>query len=118
PIDFYSNEEFYLVGIGVSRRGFVQDRFIRNYDIVEDIPVGMSYGVTSGFQRKNYQNRFYLSGGLKFGNYYDIGYIGFEAEYGGFIKDKKGQQTVFALSGNYFTRLMNWGNWKFRNFLS
>jgi hypothetical protein len=118
PIDYYSNEEFYLVGIGVSRRGFVQDRFIRNYDIVEDIPVGMSYGVTSGFQRKNYQNRFYLSGGLKFGNYYDIGYIGFEAEYGGFIKDKKGQQTVFALSGNYFTRLMNWGNWKFRNFLS
>lgn len=118
PANHYSNEEFYLMGVGISRRGFVQDRFIRNYDIVEDIPVGMSYGVTSGFQRKNHEKRFYLAGGVKFGNYYSLGYFGFEARYGGFIVDNKGQQTVFSLSGNYFTRLMNWGNWKFRNFIS
>lgn len=118
PVNFFSNEEFYLFGIGISRRGFVQDRFIRNYDIVEDIPIGMSYGLTSGIQRKNQTNRWYLAGGLKFGNYYSLGYFGFEANYGGFIHEKKAQQTVFSVSGNYFTRLMNWGDWKFRNFLS
>lgn len=118
PVDFFSNEEFYLFGMGISRRGFVQDRFIRNYDIVEDIPVGMSYGITTGIQRKNLRERWYLAGSLKFGNYYQLGYFGFEANYGGFIHEKKAEQTVLSLSGNYFTRLMNWGNWKFRNFLS
>jgi hypothetical protein len=118
PAHHYSNEEFYLMGLGITRRGYVQDRFIRNYDIVEDIPVGLSYGITSGFQRKNYQDRFYLAGGVKFGNYYTLGYFGFEARYGGFIVDNKGEQTVFSISGNYFTRLLTWKNWKFRNFIS
>lgn len=117
-VKFYTNEDFYLMAIGVSRRGFVQDRFIRNYDIVEDIPVGMSYGLTSGIQRKNQKNRLYYGVGMKFGNYYRLGYFGFEAAYGGFLNGRKAEQTVLSLSGNYFTRLMSWGNWKFRNFLS
>lgn len=118
PVDYYSDEEFYLFGIGISRRSFVQDRYIRNYDIVEDIPVGMSYGVTAGFQNKNERSRFYLAGGFKMGNYYRLGYFGFEAQYGGFLKDSKTEQSVFSLKTNYYTRLMSWGQWKFRNFIS
>lgn len=119
PVNFYADESFYLMGIGVSRRGFVQDRFIRNYDIVEDIPIGLSYGITTGIQKKNDRNRFYLAGGFKMGNYYRLGYFGFEAQYGGFlVKDNKTEQSVFSLSTNYYTRLMSWGRWKFRNFIS
>lgn len=118
PIDYYSDEEFYLLGIGISRRSFVQDKFIRNYDIVEDIPVGLSYGITTGIQNKNERRRFYLAGGFKMGNYYKLGYFGFEAQYGGFLVDSKTEQSVFSLKTNYFTRLMSWGQWKFRNFIS
>lgn len=118
PIDFYSDEEFYLIGIGISRRSFVQDKFIRGYDIVEDIPVGLSYGITTGFQNKNHRKRFYLAGGFKMGNYYRLGYFGFEAQYGGFLVNDKTEQSVFSLQTNYYTRLMTWGNWKFRNFIS
>lgn len=118
PIDYYSDEEFYLASIGISRRSFVQDKFIRNYDIVEDIPVGMSYGMTAGVQNKNERRRFYLAGGFKMGNYYKLGYFGFEAQYGGFLVDSKTEQSVFSLKTSYFTRLMSWGQWKFRNFIS
>lgn len=119
PVNFYADENFYLMGIGVSRRGFVQDRFIQNYDIVEDIPIGLSYGITAGIQNKNKENRFYLAGGFKMGNYYRLGFFGFEAQYGGFlVKDGKMEQSVFSLSTNYYTRLMTWGSWKFRNFIS
>src|SRR5690606_7304929 len=105
-------------GLGISQRSFVQDKFIRNYDIVEDIPVGMSYGVTTGFQNKNNRTRFYLSGGLKMGNYYRLGYFGFEAQYGGFLINSKTEQSVFSLKTNYYTILMTWKRWKFRNFIS
>lgn len=118
PVNFYSDEEFYLLGLGISQRGFVQDKFIRNYDIVEDIPVGMSYGITTGFQNKNQKSRFYLAGSFKMGNYYRLGYFGFEAQYGGFLIDSKTEQSVFSLKTNYYTRLMSWGRWKFRNFIS
>lgn len=118
PIDYFSDEEFYLFSIGISQRSFVQDKFIRGYDIVEDIPVGMSYGLTTGFQNKNNDRRFYLAGGFKIGNYYRLGYFGFEAQYGGFLTEGKTEQSVFSLEANYFTRLMTWGRWKFRNFAS
>ncbi len=119
PVNFYADENFYLMGIGVSRRGFVQDRFIQNYDIVEDIPIGLSYGITTGIQNKNKENRFYLAGSFKWGNYYRLGYFGFEAQYGGFlVKEGKTEQSVFSLGANYYTRLMSWGQWKFRNFVS
>lgn len=118
PSRFYSNEDFYLMGIGISRRGFVQDRYIQNYDIVEDIPIGLSYGLTAGIQNKNKKNRFYLSGGFKMGNYYRVGFFGFETQYGGFFGEDRAEQVVFSFDTHYFTRLMSWGRWKFRNFIS
>lgn len=118
PVNFYADENFYLMGIGVSRRGFVQDRYIHNYDIVEDIPIGLSYGLTAGIQQKNKEDRFYLAGGFKMGNYYRLGFFGFETQYGGFFGENQPEQVVFSFNTHYFTRLMSWGRWKFRNFIS
>lgn len=118
PERFYANEDFLLMGIGISKRGFAQDRFIQNYNIIEDIPVGMSIGLTSGFQRKNSKDRFYLSGRVKMGNYFNLGYFGFDMGYGGFKNGSHSEQTVFSLGINYFTRLMTISDWRLRNFIS
>lgn len=118
PSDFYSNQKYYLMGIGISKRAFVQDKFIRNYNIIEDIPIGMSVGIVSGIQKKNNINRFYLSGGMKMGNYFNFGFAGFNLQYGGFMKSGRSEQSVFSLQFDYFTRLMNMGRWKFRSFVS
>lgn len=118
PIHFYANEDFFLMAIGLSKRGFAKDRFIQNYNIIEDIPTGMSLGLTTGMQRKNERDRFYLAGGLKMGDYFKLGYLGFELQYGGFLNGKYSEQSVFSLSTSYFTRLMSWDRWRFRNFIS
>ena len=118
PIDFYSNEEFYLFGLGVSQKGYVQDRFIKNYDIVEDIPIGMAYGINTGFQRKYGECRYYLAGKFKYGNYFKPGYFSFGVEYGSFFTGGKTEQSAFSLKLLYYTHLKSWGQWKFRTFVS
>lgn len=118
PDRFYADQDFLLFGLGISKRTFVQDKFIRNYNIVEDIPVGMAFGLTSGVQQKNHRNRFYLAGGLKMGEYLNFGYMGFNLQYGGFIYSGRSEQSVFSLNLDYFTRLKSWGRWNFRGFIS
>jgi len=118
PDKFYAGRDFLLFGLGISRRAFVQDKFIKNYNIVEDIPVGMTLGLTSGIERKNLRDRFYLAGGLKMGEYLNFGYMGFNLQYGGFIYSGRSEQSVFSLSLDYFTRLKSWGRWNFRGFIS
>ncbi|HRE78173.1 MAG TPA: hypothetical protein PLL09_10155 [Flavobacterium sp.] len=116
PIDFYTNESFWLSGIGISSRKFVQEKFVFNYDIVEDIPIGKYYGVTIGNQLKNFDNRWYVGARATFGNYFKWGYLSTNYEYGTFFRDKKNEQSAFVAQINYFTPLMEFGRWKLRQF--
>lgn len=116
--DYYTNQDFFLMAAGISKRKFVQDKFIRNYNIIEDIPVGGAFGLTSGIQRKNLKDQFYLAGGLKAGNYFKFGFLGFNVEYGGFLNAGLSTQSVFSLKFDYFSRLISWKRWKFRAFIS
>ncbi|PKP14988.1 MAG: hypothetical protein CVU07_12070, partial [Bacteroidetes bacterium HGW-Bacteroidetes-23] len=116
PIDFYTNEAFWLSGIGISSRKFVQEKFVFNYDIVEDIPIGKYYGVTVGNQLKNFDNRWYIGARATFGNYFKWGYLSTNYEYGTFFRDKKNEQSAFVAQINYFTPLMEFGRWKLRQF--
>lgn len=118
PERFYSDQIFFLGKVGIAERRYVQDKFIRNYNIIEDIPVGIAYGITSGVQFKNERNRFYLAGNVKKGNYYPFGYLGFELQYGSFFVKNSSEESVFKLNVNYFTRLITMNNWRFRAFLS
>ncbi|MCB0432902.1 MAG: hypothetical protein KDD18_07795, partial [Mangrovimonas sp.] len=100
------------------QKGYVQDRFIKNYDIVEDIPIGMAYGINTGFQRKYGECRYYLAGKFKYGNYFKPGYFSFGVEYGSFFTGGKTEQSAFSLKLLYYTHLKSWGQWKFRTFVS
>ncbi|MBK9026268.1 MAG: hypothetical protein IPL69_20615 [Saprospiraceae bacterium] len=52
PINQYSNEDLYLAGLGVSTRKYVQDKYIFNYGITEDVPVGRVISFIGGYQIK------------------------------------------------------------------
>ncbi len=116
-IGFYSDEKFYLVGIGVSSRQFVEDRFIFNYGTVEDVPVGRAFGLTGGWQEKNDFGRLDLGARVSIGQYYRIGYFSSNFEYGTFLSNSVAQQSAFTVQGNYFTNLLEAGRWKFRHFV-
>jgi hypothetical protein len=117
PIDFYSSEHFFLSGIGISTRKYVQDKYIFKNGIVEDIPIGKVYGITTGYQIKNNRERFYLGGQASFGNYFRWGFLSLNFELGTFFNKSVSDQTAFTFQANYFTNLFEIGKWKVRQFI-
>lgn len=116
-INFFSNEKFYMASIGLTSRKFVQDKFLFNYDIVEDIPIGKVYSLTTGIQHKNDEHRIYLGGRYAYGNLFTWGYLGVDAELGTFYYKERTDQTTLRIDGIYFTNIKNWGRWRFRHFI-
>ena len=117
-INFFSGETFYLGGIGITSRQFVEDQYLFYYGIIEDVPVGKIYGITGGYQIKNNQERFYLGARASFGNYFKWGYLSTNFEYGTFFKESKTEQSAFSFQANYFTNLVEIGRWKMRQFIT
>lgn len=116
-VGYYTGERLYLASVGLTSRKFVQDKYLFNYDIVEDIPIGRVYSVTGGMQDKNHEHRFYLGGRYSFGNYYKWGYFSINAEAGSFFYRDKTEQTTLSFNILYFTNVKQWGKWRFRHFV-
>jgi hypothetical protein len=117
PLNIYSNEDFYIAGIGISTRKYVQDRYIFNYGTIEDVPVGKVFEMTGGYQLRNNSWRPYLGLGFSFGNYNEWGYLSSDIGYGTFFHSSHAEQGVVTAGLNYFTGLFEIGRWKFRQFV-
>ncbi|WP_290837505.1 hypothetical protein [Flavobacterium sp.] len=116
-INFYSTERNYLIGVGVSSRQFVEDRYLFNFGIIEDVPVGKAFGVTGGMQRKRDILRPYFGARITSGKYYSWGYLAANLEYGTYYNDGQSQQNAVSFQFSYFTNLYETGKWKFRQFI-
>ncbi len=116
-LKFFSDENFYLAGFGVTSRKFIQDKYLFNYGITEDIAIGKVYALTVGYQNKNHINRLYLGGRFSFGQYFKWGYFSTNVEYGTFFRGPITQQTVLSIEANYFTNLIQLGDWRLRQFV-
>jgi len=117
PFDIYSNEDFYIAGIGLSTRKYVQDTYIFKYGTVEDVPIGKVIELTGGYQLRNKTWRPYIGMRLSFGNYTQHGYMSTNLEYGTFFHASQKEQSILTIGINYFTGLIEIGNWKFRQFI-
>lgn len=116
-LQFYTDENFYLSSFGISSRLYVKDKFIFKFGITEDVPVGKVIRLTGGYQKKNDVGRVYLGARFSSGNYYSWGYLSSNFEYGTFLQSSKAEQGVFSAGINYFTNLIEIGQWKFRQFV-
>lgn len=116
-LKFFSDENFYLAGFGVTSRKFIQDKYLFNYGITEDVAIGKVYALTVGYQNKNHINRLYLGGRFSFGQYFKWGYFSTNVEYGTFFRGPITQQTVLSIEANYFTNLIELGDWRLRQFV-
>ncbi len=112
----YSDEDFYLTALGLSTRKYVQDTYIFKYGVVEDVPIGMVYALTGGYQVRNDSGRPYLGMQVFFGNYNAWGYLSSDFEYGTFFRSSHAEQGVITVGVNYFSGLFEIGSWKFRQF--
>ena len=114
---FYSDENLYLASIGVTTRLYVKDRYVFKFGITEDVPVGKVISLTGGYQEKNSLGRFYVGARFSAGNYYLWGYLSSNIELGTFLRAAHTEQGVFRVGANYFTNLIEIGQWKFRQFV-
>jgi hypothetical protein len=113
----FANQNFYVTSIGISTRKYVQDKFIFNYGITENVPIGRVYSITAGYQERNNAGRVYLGARAALGNYYTWGYLSANLEYGTFLRKSKAEQGVLSAGIIYFTGLLEIGKWKFRQFV-
>jgi len=116
-LQFYTNENSYLVSLGLSTRQYVRDKYIFKFGITEDVPVGKVLTITGGYQQKHDFSRAYIGGRYSSGNYHSWGYLGSNVELGTFLRSSQSEQGVFRIEINYFTHLMEVGNWKLRQFV-
>jgi len=114
----YANEKLYIASIGIASRKYIQDKYIFNFNIVEDIASGFIYTLTAGFQNKNNINRTYIGGKAAFGNYFNFGYLGTNFEYGTYINNGIIEESAAVFKAIYFTNLKEIGTWKFRQFIN
>jgi hypothetical protein len=117
PIQFFTSEKLFLVGIGINTRKYVKDSYIFKNGIIEDVPIGRIYGLTAGYQYKNSNWRPYLGGQISFGNYHDWGFLSTNFEIGTYFNGSNTEQSAISLQANYFTKLLQLGSWKIRQFI-
>ncbi|HSD13183.1 MAG TPA: hypothetical protein VLB74_00900 [Flavobacterium sp.] len=116
-ISYFSNSRLYLASLGVTSRQYIADKFLFNYGIPEYVQIGKTYSITGGIEDKNNIQRVYFGGRYSVGGYYSFGFFSASFELGSFFNDGNTEQTTFNAEINYFTRLYEWGNWKFRQFI-
>ena len=114
----YANEKLYIASIGITSRKYIQDKYIFNFNIVEDIASGFIYTLTAGFQNKNKINRTYIGGKASFGNFFNFGYLGTNFEYGTYFNNGNIEESAAVIKAIYFTNLEEIGSWKFRQFIN
>ncbi len=116
-LGIHTNEQFYLATVGITKRKFRRGKFIFDYGVTEDVPIGSLISITGGYQHKNNLGRFYLGSRLSYGNYFEIGYFSTNLEFGSFFNQSKPEQAAVSFNINYFTGLIGLGKWKFRQFV-
>ena len=114
---FFNDKKTYLASIGITTRKFAEDKYLFNFGVIEDVPFGQVYSITAGFEEKNENKRFYFGSRFAYGNYYSFGYLGTNIEWGSFYNNGYTEETTFRIEGNYFTNIIQWGNWKIRQFI-
>jgi hypothetical protein len=113
----FSNENFFLASLGISTRRYMQDKYIFEFGLIEDVPVGKMFSLTAGYQKREHINRLYLGARVSMGKYYRWGYLSSNFEYGFFVASSHLEQAVVNAGVNYFSNLYEIGKWKFRNFV-
>ena len=116
-LNIYNVEKLYLITLGITSRKFTQEKYVFDFNVVEDVASGFVYSVTTGYQKKYNEYKFYAGGKMTLGRFYKFGYLSTNLEFGTFLDLGKTNQTATSLQLIYFTNLQEYGKWKFRHFI-
>jgi hypothetical protein len=114
----YHNQKLYLGNIILDKREYFTSSMIYGFGITEDIPTGYVYELTGGFSDEEFKNRPYVGLDIRFSSWFDdIGYMAFSTQAATYINRKKSEDGLINMFYQYFSPLMDLGNYRFRHFL-
>jgi hypothetical protein len=117
PIQYANSSKSVLTTIGISSQKYHQDKYLFRFGIIEDVPYGKVFSITTGAENKNNVTRTYFGGRFSYGDYFDFGYLQGNFEAGSFFNNSNTEQTTYKIEANYYTNLFAIGSWKFRQFV-
>ncbi|GLB51281.1 hypothetical protein NBRC110019_03200 [Neptunitalea chrysea] len=116
-VSFFTNQNFFLGSVGIRYVNYIRDQYIfRNGDI-EDVALGYSYFIHSGYQQNSTSGNYYVGVSASFNDYFSkFGYLAGTIEYGSYYSNGDPRQSLVRLQSTYFTPVFSIGNWHFRQF--
>ncbi|PIB37077.1 hypothetical protein BFP72_17535 [Reichenbachiella sp. 5M10] len=115
----YQDRNTYLVEWGLTSRNYFRDRYVLNYGRTEDIPTGSVAGVITGYQEREFVNRYYLGLNYARGGYIkSFGYLNTTMSVGSFFDKGKLADGVGYVGVDYFSDLFRLGRFRFRQFVN
>jgi hypothetical protein len=117
---FFHNSTLLLNSLSVSKIKYYKSNLIYNFGRTEDIPYGYLAQIISGYEDREFSYRYYL--GLDFQKAIYLkkqkSYFFNRLAIGGFFNSDKFEQGTLIASSKYFSKINQWGTFKFRNFIS
>lgn len=115
----YHDRTNLLVGIGLSSREYFKDKFILNYGRTEDIPTGTALSFVAGLQHREFDDRVFLGFNYSRGGYlHGFGYLNSIYTLSSFVNQDGFIDGVARIGLDYFSRLVLFNRFKFRQFIS
>jgi hypothetical protein len=115
----FENSTMLLFGVGLVSRDFYKDKLVQQFGITEDIPVGESFSISTGPEKRELSDRWYLGFETAYSNWYDdYGYFSGRIGIGTFRRDNQWEQNTYRLSLLYNTYLYKWKIWRYRLFMN
>lgn len=112
----FNDQQTVFIGLGFASRRYVKDRYLFDYGKIEDVPAGRIAGLTFAYDRRT-TARWYGGARYTWGNYNRSGFVSANVEFGTFYAKGHFEQGVLRGSFTYFTPLMEYGRWHFRQFI-
>lgn len=115
---FFRNHDFFLAGVGFSRRNLYKNNLVYGYGVTEDIPYGHFFELKGGLDKSQFGTWPYL--GLSLSNAIigpAGGYLCGKLSLDGFLDQGTVQQGTFMVSGNFFSKKLYAFGDQFRQFI-
>ena len=116
---FFRNHDFFLGGVGFSRRNLYKNNLVYGYGVTEDIPYGHLFELKAGLDKSQFGVWPYLGVSISkaiIGN--QGGYFCGKFSLDGFLNQASVTQGTFMVSGNFFSKKMYAFGDPFRQFIN
>ena len=120
PLFQNEGQTLVLGTIGISQRQFFKEKYLYRFGANEDVPIGFSFQLITGHQRREFQTSQFYSGASGAVGWYkkQVGYFAVQLSYGNFYNQNEFNKGIIRTGVNYFSNLIRYEAWAFRQFAS